>query len=85
MSYSMKNMYRIGNSIVLPHVRFVKHGEKNGRPLMLMFHSAIIRAHGHHKTLGCNKMDDSGFCLGHEMSEKDFIEQFCAGAEIDAP
>ncbi|MEW6571777.1 MAG: hypothetical protein AB1390_11520 [Nitrospirota bacterium] len=82
MSHGRRKAYRIGNSIVLPHVRFVKHGNKNGRPLMLMFHSIVVKNNGKHKTLGCNKMDDSGFCQGHEMSEKDFLERYCTGSEI---
>jgi hypothetical protein len=24
-------------------------------------------------------MDSSGFCLGHEMSMEEFVEQYCSG------
>ena len=73
--------YRIGRSIVLPHVRFVNHG---GRNTMLMFHSEVIRINGKHKTLGCNRMDDSGFCLGHEITKKEFLEKYCGNTEIES-
>jgi hypothetical protein len=71
--------YRIGRSVVLPHVRFINHGAQKN---MVMFHSDIIRINGKHKTLGCNRMDDSGFCLGHEISRKEFLEKYC-GMETD--
>jgi len=76
--------YRIGSSIVLPHVRFVSHGSRNGRRIMMMFHSVVVKTNGKHKTLGCNRMDDSGFCLGHEISEKDFLEKYCGSTEMEA-
>ncbi|OGW40333.1 MAG: hypothetical protein A2Y97_10405 [Nitrospirae bacterium RBG_13_39_12] len=69
--------YRIGKSIVLPNVRYVNHGRHNGRNTMMMFHSDVIKNNGKHKTLGCNKMDASGFCLGHEISMEDFLEKYC--------
>ncbi|MEW6002281.1 MAG: hypothetical protein AB1638_06500 [Nitrospirota bacterium] len=69
-------VYRIGKSIILPHVRYVNHG---GRKTMLMFHSEVLRINGKYKTLGCDKMDDSGFCLGHEISRKEFLERYCGG------
>jgi len=74
-------VYRLGKSIVLPHVRFVNHGSKNGRQMMMMFHSLVIKTNGKHKTVGCNRMDDSGFCLGHEISKKDFLEKYCGTME----
>jgi hypothetical protein len=73
--------YRIGKSIVLPHVRYVNHGSHKGRQAMLMFHSVVIKTNGKHKTLGCNRMDDSGFCLGHEISREKFLEKYC-GVEV---
>jgi hypothetical protein len=72
--------YRIGKAIVLPNVRYVNHG---GRNTMLMFHSNVIKINGKYKTLGCDKMDDSGFCLGHEMKRKDFLEKFCGETETE--
>jgi hypothetical protein len=75
--------YRIGNSIVLPHVRFISHGSRNGRRIMMMFHSVVVKTNGKHKTLGCDKMDSSGFCLGHEISEKEFLEKYCDLAETE--
>jgi len=48
---------------------------------MMMFHSLVIKTNGKHKTVGCNRMDDSGFCLGHEISKKDFLEKYCGTME----
>ena len=75
--------YRVGNSIVLPHVRYVNYGIRKGRHTMMMFHSLVVKTNGKHKTLGCNRMDDSGFCLGHEISKKDFMEKYCGIAEAE--
>jgi hypothetical protein len=71
----------IGNSIVLPHVRFVNHGSKEGRHIMMMFHSIVLKTNGKHTTLGCDKMDDSGFCQGHQISRREFLEKYCSQAE----
>lgn len=76
--------YRIGNSIVLPHVRLISHGSRNGRRISMMFHSVVVKTNGKHKTLGCDKMDNSGFCLGHEISEKEFLEKYCGPIETEA-
>ena len=76
--------YRIGNSIVLPHVRFVSHGNRNGRRISMMFHSVVVKTNGRYKTLGCDKMDGSGFCLGHEISEKEFLEKYCGATGTGA-
>jgi hypothetical protein len=73
-----KKAYCLGKSIILPHVRYINHGSKN---TMMMFHTYVVKANGKHKTLGCDKTDDSGFCLGHEMSRKEFLERFCG--ELD--
>jgi len=74
-----KKAFCVGQSIILPHVRFVRHGRLK---TMMMFHSIVMKTNGKHKTLGCNKMDDSGFCLGHEMSRKDFLNKYCHGIEV---
>lgn len=50
----------------------------------MMFHSEVIRFNGYYQTSGCNKMDVSGFCLGHKISRKDFLERYCAGIEPEA-
>lgn len=71
--------YFIGKSIVLPHVRYIRHGKIKS---MLMFHSHVTKINGKHITLGCDKMDDSGFCLGHEISRKEFLEKYCQGEKI---
>jgi hypothetical protein len=68
---------RIGKSIILPHVRYVNHGGINS----LMFHSEIIRFNGHYQTLGCNRMDISGFCLGHKISREEFLVKYCGEIE----
>jgi hypothetical protein len=47
----------------------------------MMFHSQLIRVNGQYKTLGCDRMDISGFCLGHKMSRKEFLERYCGGVE----
>lgn len=73
-------VYRIGNSIVLPHVRYVNHGGH----INVMFHTQIIWVKGHYKTVGCDKMDISGFCLGHKMSRDEFLERYCDGVEPEA-
>jgi hypothetical protein len=69
--------YCIGNSIVLQHVRFVNHGSKDGRHTMMMFHSVVVKTNGKHTTLGCDKMDDSGFCQGHQISRREFLAKYC--------
>lgn len=73
-------VYRIGRSIILPHVRFVI---LDGRNDSLMFHSQLVRNNGKYRTLGCDKMDSSGFCLGHEMSMEKFLERYCCGIETE--
>jgi hypothetical protein len=66
--------YCIGKSIVLSHIRYVNsEGRRNG----MMFHSETVRVNGKYKTLGCNNMDSSGFCSGHEMSLEEFVERYC--------
>lgn len=72
--------YRIGNAIILPHVRYVNQGVSNSR----MFHSEVIRFNGYYQTSGCDRMDVSGFCLGHKISRKDFLERYCGGIEPEA-
>jgi len=32
-------------------------------------------------SIGCNRMDFSGLCLGHKISRKEFIERYCGGVE----
>ena len=73
-------VYSIGNSIVLPHVRYVNHGGH----ISIMFHTEIIWVNGHYKTIGCDKMDVSGFCLGHKMSRDEFLERYCGGIEPES-
>ena len=73
-------VYRIGKSIILPHARFVI---LDGRNDSLMFHSKLVRNHGKYQTLGCDKMDTSGFCLGHEMSMEEFYEKYCPEIETE--
>jgi len=74
-----KNMkaYCIGKSIILPHVRYINNGKRNS----MMFHSHVINSHGHCHTLGCNRMDFSGLCLGHKMSKGEFLKRYCGGVE----
>jgi hypothetical protein len=50
--------YSTGKVIVLPHVRFINHGGRNS----MMYHAEVRRANRHYKTLGCDRMDASGFC-----------------------
>jgi hypothetical protein len=69
--------YSIGESIILPYVRYVNHGGCNS----MMFHSKIIRFNGSYQTLGCDRMDVSGFCLGHKISREEFLERYCGGTE----
>jgi hypothetical protein len=69
--------YSIGKSIILPHVRYVK----GGGHISMMFHTKYIRIKGYYQTLGCNRMDGSGFCLGHRMSREEFLERYCGGIE----
>jgi hypothetical protein len=70
-------VYRIGKSIILPHVRYVNRGGCNS----MMFHSQVIRFNGHYQTLRCDRMDVSGFCLGHKMSKEEFLKRYCGGVE----
>ena len=71
-------VYQIGNAIILPNVR---HVYSKGRNSSMMFHSEVERIGGKYLTLGCDKMDDSGFCLGHKMSRKEFVEKYCIETE----
>ncbi len=64
--------YCIGKSIILPHIRYVNHSGKD-----MLFHSEVIRFNGHYQTLGCDRMDVSGLCLGHKISRKEFLEKYC--------
>ncbi len=73
--------YCLGNSIILPHVRYIHHKEHNGSVHMMMFHSIVVKTNGEYKTLGCDNMDSSGFCLGHEISRKEFVTRYCGGIE----
>jgi hypothetical protein len=70
--------YRFGKSIILPHVRYVRNGNSKA---MMMFHALIIKTKKKHQTLGCDNMDDAGFCKGHEMSRKEFVKRFCNYAD----
>ena len=85
MRYSTKSeremkrkAYKIGKSIILPNVRWVILDSRTG---CMMFHSKVVRNNGKYETLECNKMDSSGFCLGHEMSMEEFAEKYCSGIE----
>jgi len=49
----------------------------------MMFHSEVERIGGRYLTLGCDKMDDSGFCLGHKMSRGEFLEKYCKEMETE--
>jgi hypothetical protein len=69
--------YRIGKSIILPHVRYIDNGGRNS----MMFHSQVTRLNGHYQTLGCDRMDVSGLCLGHKMSKEEFLKKYCDGIE----
>ena len=73
-------VYHIGNAIILPHVR---HVNSKGRNSSMMFHSHVERIAGKYLTLGCDKMDDSGFCLGHRMDRKEFLEKYCKEVEAE--
>ena len=72
-------VYRIGKSIVLPHVRYVNHGAHTG----VMFHSEVLRSNGKYQTLGCDKTDVSGFCLGHKISREEFLKRYCDETESE--
>ena len=66
--------YCIGKSIVLTHVRYVNHGGHTG----MMFHSEVLRTNSKYQTLGCDKIDVSGFCfwpcrLVKKNSRKDIV------------
>jgi hypothetical protein len=54
-----------------------------GRKTGMMFHSKMIRINGKYKTLGCNSMDSSGFCSGHEMSREEFLKKYCGETNCD--
>lgn len=70
------HVHHIGKSIILSHIRYIDNGTRKGA----MFHSQVISSHGHCHTLGCNRMDVSGLCVGHKMSRREFLERYC-GAE----
>jgi hypothetical protein len=73
-------VYHVGNAIILPHVR---HVTSKGRNSSMMFHSEVERIGGRYLTLGCDKMDDSGFCLGHKMTRDEFLEKYCKEMETE--
>lgn len=70
-------VYCIGKSIILPNVRYVNNGKNIG----IMFHSEVLRTNGKYQTMGCDKTDSSGFCLGHKISREEFLKKYCG--EID--
>jgi hypothetical protein len=70
--------YHVGKSIILPHIRYIDNGNRQGT----LFHSQVISSGGHCRTLGCDRMDVSGLCAGHKMSRKDFLDRYC-GAHPD--
>ena len=72
--------YSIGNVIILAHVRHITYGGCSS----MMYHSQTIRFNGQYRTLGCDRMDVSGLCLGHKISRKDFLEKYCGGIEPEA-
>ena len=72
--------YCIGSTIILPHIRYMN---SEGRKTGMMFHSKMIRINGKYKTLGCNSMDSSGFCSGHEMSREEFMKKYCGQTNCD--
>ncbi len=66
--------YCIGNTIILPHIRYINsEGKKSG----MMFHSKTVRINGKYITIGCDSMDTSGFCSGHEISREEFLKRYC--------
>ena len=67
--------YCIGDTIILPYVRFIGYGACNSK----MYHSDVIRVNGHYRTLACDRMDISGLCSGHNISRKEFLERYCGG------
>ena len=72
--------YRIGASIILPHVRYVSRRGCNS----MMFHSQVVRFNGHYETLRCDRMDVSGFCSGHKISKEEFLKRYCGGVEPES-
>jgi hypothetical protein len=69
--------YRIGKTIILPHVRYITDNGSYG----MMFHSEVVRSHGRCQTVGCDRTDVSGLCSGHKMSKEDFLRRYCDGVE----
>ena len=57
----------------MPHVRYIDNGDRKG----MMFHSQVISSQGHCHTLGCDRMDVSGLCVGHKMNRREFLERYC--------
>lgn len=47
-----------------------------------MFHALVIKKNGKHLTVGCDNMDEAGFCQGHEMSRKEFIKRYCNNEDL---
>jgi hypothetical protein len=71
------NSYRIGKSIILPHIRYIDYDECSG----MMFHSEVIKLNGQYQTVGCDSTDVSGLCSGHKMSREEFSKRYCGGVE----
>lgn len=57
----------LGAVVVLPHVRLMR-GANGDR----MFHV---------DTHGCDNRDRAGFCEGHDMKRRTFMEKYCGGVE----
>ena len=83
------NRYSLKDIVVTPHARFVTSSDcyKEYHSMTILNTANITLKKGQRKiipkfiTLGCDNMDDSGYCLGHQIKREEFIQKWCAGIE----
>ena len=73
-AFCIRSKYR--TDINVPNkARYVLSGDRN--PRSKMFHDELNMSE-------CTSKDRSGICMGHEMSLKDFINNYCGGIMPDS-
>ena len=73
--------FSFGGTIVAHHARYVRTRTPHGEAYR-MFHGVVVRGRdGETYSVGCDCMDQSGYCMGHAMSREEFIQHYCGGVE----
>lgn len=89
LSSTPGDRYSLKNIIVTPHARFIASGDcyKEYHSMIILNTTNITLKKEQRKvtpkfvSLGCDSMDDSGYCLGHHIKREEFIKKWCAGIE----